>query len=66
MSNVLTMPDAELLTVPEVMVKLKVGRHKVYDLIRSRQLSSVKIGNSRRIPVGALTAYVSRLLEEES
>lgn len=66
MSQVLTLPEAELLTVPEVMAKLKVGKHKVYDLIRSRQLHSVKVGYSRRVPAGELSAYVARLLAEES
>lgn len=58
--------DAELLTVPEVMARMKVGRHKVYDLIRSRQLRSVKVGGSRRIPLSALAAYVSQLMEEQN
>ena len=65
-AQVLAARDVELFTVPEVMARLKVGRHKVYDLMRSRQLRSVKIGNSRRIPADELSAYVSRLLKEES
>lgn len=32
------MPDEELLTVPDVMARLKLGRSTVYDLIRSRRL----------------------------
>lgn len=54
----------DLLTVPDVMARLRVGRHKVYDLIRSRQLRSVKVGGSRRIPVTALAAYLAHLMEE--
>jgi excisionase family DNA binding protein len=51
----------DLLTVPQVMQRLQVGRHTVYELIRSRTLASVTIGRSRRIPVSALSAYLSAL-----
>ncbi|MDI2128742.1 helix-turn-helix domain-containing protein [Yinghuangia seranimata] len=54
----------ELLTVPEVMARLRLGRSKVYDLIRSRRLTSVKIDACRRIPASALDAFMSVLLEE--
>ncbi|MEV7395430.1 helix-turn-helix domain-containing protein, partial [Streptomyces sp. NPDC091215] len=37
------MPDDELLTVPEVMRRLRLGRSTVYDLIRSRRLRSLTI-----------------------
>lgn len=36
----------ELLTVPETMARLKVGRTKVYDLIRTRRLASLKVGGA--------------------
>ena len=45
-----TATTAELLTVPEVMARLKLGRSKVYDLIRSHRLVSIKIDGARRIP----------------
>ncbi|MBS2966514.1 helix-turn-helix domain-containing protein [Actinocrinis puniceicyclus] len=48
----------DLLTVPEVMASMQISRHSVYRLIRSRQLTSVTIGRSRRIPVAALAAFV--------
>lgn len=51
----------ELLTVPDVMRRLQVSRHMVYQLIRSRRLGSVKIGRCRRIPATALAAYLSSL-----
>ena len=56
--------DAELLTVPEVMARLKISRSTVYDLIRTRQLASITIGRARRIPVCALTALVHHQLEQ--
>ena len=43
---------------------LKVGRCKVYDLIRSGELESIKIGRLRRIPVDSLRRFAQRLLAE--
>jgi excisionase family DNA binding protein len=54
----------EVLTVPEVMVRLKVGRSTVYDLIRSRRLKSIKIGRCRRIPAASLDNYLTEQLAE--
>jgi len=56
--------DAELLTVPEVMARLKISRSTVYDLIRTRQLASITIGRARRIPTHALNALVHHQLEQ--
>ena len=58
--------DSELLTVPEVMARLKISRSTVYDLIRTRQLASLTIGRARRIPANALTALVHHQLEQAS
>lgn len=55
---------AELLTVPEVMARLKVGRSKVYDLIRLRRLVSIKIDGARRIPAAAVRDFVLGQIEE--
>ena len=57
------MHDDELLTVPEVMARLRVGRSTVYDLIRSRRLPSITIGRLRRIPARAVRDYVAHELE---
>ncbi|MEZ0070649.1 excisionase family DNA binding protein [Streptacidiphilus sp. MAP12-20] len=56
--------DTELLTVPEVMARLKISRSTVYDLIRTRQLASITLGRARRIPAHALTALIHHNLEE--
>ncbi|WP_225798964.1 helix-turn-helix domain-containing protein [Streptomyces sp. NK15101] len=53
----------ELLTVPEVMTRLKVGRTKVYDLIRTRRLVSIKVDGCRRIPSSALGAFIAGQME---
>jgi hypothetical protein len=34
--------------------------------MRERELLSVRIGRSRRVPVAAIRSYVERLAEEES
>ena len=54
----------DLLTVEDVMARLKVGKHMVYDLIRSRRLTSVQIGRCRRIPARSLTQYIDSLITE--
>ncbi|MFE6978570.1 helix-turn-helix domain-containing protein [Streptomyces sp. NPDC057682] len=58
------MRDDELLTVPEAMARLKIGRSALYDLMRTRRLASLTIGRARRIPAHALADYVQRHLEE--
>jgi excisionase family DNA binding protein len=50
-----------LLRVPEAAESLSVSRAKVYELIRSGVLPSVKIDGSRRIRLEDLTAYVASL-----
>ncbi|MEU1543477.1 helix-turn-helix domain-containing protein [Actinacidiphila glaucinigra] len=60
----MTTPTAELLTVPEVMARLKLGRSTVYDLIRSRRLVSITIGRARRIPADALRDFIAYETEE--
>ncbi|GGM99629.1 hypothetical protein GCM10011609_42460 [Lentzea pudingi] len=50
--------------VEEVARALRVGRTKVFDLIRAGELVSVKIGGSRRVPASSVQAYLSRLIAE--
>ena len=58
--------ELDTVTVPEVMERLRVGRHKVYDLFRSHELPSIKVGNSRRVPATALAAYLAQQLGESN
>jgi excisionase family DNA binding protein len=54
-----------LLVRPEDAARvLGLGRTKVYELIRSGALRSVRVGGLRRIPVTALNEFVTRLEEE--
>jgi excisionase family DNA binding protein len=55
-----------LLSPAEAAEVLGVGRSRVYDLMRTRQLTSVRIGKSRRVPVAAVHPYVERLAEQDA
>ena len=53
---------AKVLLTPEEAAKaLSVGRTRVYELIRTGALGSVRIGSSRRVPVAAVESFVARL-----
>jgi excisionase family DNA binding protein len=56
----------ELLTVPQVMERLQLGRTAVYDLLRTRQLASITLGRARRIPAHALTDFIRTRLEQDA
>ncbi|MDO0914452.1 helix-turn-helix domain-containing protein [Streptomyces sp. DT2A-34] len=60
----MTTAPVELLTVDQVMTRLKYGRSKVYDLIRSKRLASFTEGRCRRIPDSAVQEYIRARLEE--
>ncbi|MFG2157802.1 helix-turn-helix domain-containing protein [Streptomyces olivaceus] len=55
-----------VLTVDQVAERLGISSWKVHDLIRSRELSSFKIGRCRRISEAALDSYVSLRTEQEA
>ena len=50
-----------LLRPEEVAAMLGIGRSIVFELLRSGELRSVKIGKSRRIPTVAVHEYVDGL-----
>jgi excisionase family DNA binding protein len=50
-----------VLTVPEACAMLRISRWTLYELIRSRQLETVKIGSRRVIPVAAIRAFIDRV-----
>jgi excisionase family DNA binding protein len=55
-----------LLTVPEAAEALAISRSKLYELLASGNLASIRIGGSRRIPLTALEDYIARLIAERS
>jgi excisionase family DNA binding protein len=52
-------------TVEQVAEMLHVGRDKVYYLLRTGQLRSIKIGKLRRITSQHLAEFVSTLEESD-
>ncbi len=54
-----------LLSVEEVAEALHIGRTRVFALIAAKEITSVKIGNLRRIPVDAVREYAARLVQLE-
>ena len=50
-----------LLKIPEVMARLAVGQTKVYELMSSGELRSVKVGRSRRVPNNELERFMAEL-----
>lgn len=56
-----------LLLIPEDAAKIiGVGRTKLYELLRTGAIESVRIGRARRIPADALHDYVTRLRHDAS
>ncbi|MBT2390621.1 helix-turn-helix domain-containing protein [Streptomyces sp. ISL-1] len=56
----------ELLTVPQVMDRLQLGRSAVYDLLRTGRLASITLGRARRIPTHTLADFIRTRLEQEA
>jgi excisionase family DNA binding protein len=55
-----------LLTAEEAAEELRIGRTRMYALIASGEVISVKVGGSRRVPYDELAAYIKRLVAEQS
>jgi excisionase family DNA binding protein len=49
--------DKLLLTPVEAATVLGIGRSKLYELLQSGQLASVRIGTCRRIPAEAVHSF---------
>jgi len=56
--------DKLLLTPVEAAHALGIGRSKVYELLRTGALGSVRIDTCRRIPVAALESLVAELRDD--
>jgi excisionase family DNA binding protein len=56
--------DPYLLTVEAAAQRLSLSRAQLYVLLRRKDLESVRIGTSRRIPSQSLLAYIERLRVE--
>ena len=47
-----------VLSVADVMSVLNIGRNTAYDLVRSNQIRSVRIGHKHRVPKDALLEFL--------
>ncbi len=56
--------DKLLLTPEETAALLSVSRTRVYELMRTKKLESVRIGASRRVPAAALESFVRQLVHD--
>jgi excisionase family DNA binding protein len=57
-----TVIDSQLLLRPvEAAARLGIGRTKLYELMATGQLRSVKIGGARRVSATALADFVAAL-----
>jgi excisionase family DNA binding protein len=54
-------PGVKLYTVPQVAVMMNLSESKVWQMVRSGELDSVKIGWSRRVVAASVDAYIKRL-----
>lgn len=55
-----------LLTVEDAARRLSLGRTTMYALIKDGQIRTVRIGQLRRVPADALTAYVAQLADQQA
>jgi excisionase family DNA binding protein len=59
-----SIPEPEFLRVAEAMTVLRLGRTKLYELIRSGRLPSYKDDGVRLIPTEAIQEYKALLKKE--
>ncbi len=57
--------DETLLTVPEACERLRISRWSFYQLLRKRQIQTVKIGTRRLVPASSLTLLIAELLTDQ-
>jgi excisionase family DNA binding protein len=60
-----TSTERVLLSVEEAAERLSISRTRVYALIKTGALVSVRVGRLRRVPAEALTEFTARLVAEQ-
>jgi excisionase family DNA binding protein len=53
--------ETVLLKIPDVRERLSVGQTKVYELMSSGELRSVRVGRARRVPSEELERFMAEL-----
>ncbi len=59
------MSEKLLLSIPETMEALSLGRSLLVEMLLSGQISSVKVGRRRLVPRTAIEAYVAGLVKDQ-
>ena len=52
--------DDDLLTVPQVALRLKLSDYRVYELVRQGHLTAVRLGKAVRIRPSAIAEYLAK------
>lgn len=55
-----------LLTVEAAARQLSIGRTTMYALIKAGHITTVRVGQLRRVPASSLAAYVDQLTTEQA
>jgi excisionase family DNA binding protein len=55
-----------LLSVEEAAEQLSLSRTRLYALLKTGDIASVRVGRLRRVPVDALLQFIARLVREQS
>ena len=58
--------DRLLLRPAEAAEAIGIGRSKIYQLLASGELPSIRVGSSVRVPVDALRAWIERQIAERA
>ncbi len=56
----MTAASAPLLTVAEVCQRLKLGKSKIFELVATKQLESLKIDGARRFTEEQVSDFIER------
>ena len=54
------MNPGEVLKIPEVVERLRLSRSKIYELMQTGELPSLKVGRSRRVLASDVEAFLRR------
>ena len=57
--------NSMLLTIEGIRILLRIGKTKAYELVKSGELRSLKVGNGRRIHKDDLDKFLNHLRERD-
>jgi excisionase family DNA binding protein len=60
MMNATEVSQPLLLTIPQVMAALNLGRTKIYELIDQESLPVIRFGRAVRVPLAALQTWLEQ------